>query len=270
MSSDFRKLEEWEELLADHALVGLSSAEKARLGALIDAEVYAQEAPLFEQAAGEIANVAFVAAQSEGAIDSMPEAVRAKVLTKLRRSSGPTAPRPSRAWARPAAPWLLAAAALLLALASWLWRPPATKPMAPLPVASAPPAAVRRGELLTLAGTMRADFKPTSDPAATQASGDVVWHSGLQQGFMRIHGLSPNDPKELQYQLWIFDDERDAAFPVDGGVFDVQRTESGEIVVPIQAKLNVRRAKLFAITVEKPGGVVVSKRERIVLTASST
>jgi hypothetical protein len=54
--------------------------------------------------------------------------------------------------------------------------------------------------------------------------------------------------------------------PVDGGVFDV--TSAGEVIVPISAKLPVSGAVLFAATVEAPGGVVVSKRERIVVTAA--
>ncbi len=82
---------------------------------------------------------------------------------------------------------------------------------------------------------------------------------------MRIRGLAANDPKAAQYQLWIFDGKRDQAHPVDGGVFDVV---DGEVVVPIRAAIQVFEPKLFAVTVERPGGVVVSKRERIVLTAA--
>ncbi len=44
-------------------------------------------------------------------------------------------------------------------------------------------------------------------------------------------------------------------------------SSAGEVVVPILAKLHVDHATLFAVTVERPGGVVVSKRERIVVTA---
>lgn len=83
---------------------------------------------------------------------------------------------------------------------------------------------------------------------------------------MRFVGLAVNDPRQLQYQLWIFDKNRDQAFPVDGGVFDI--TPAGEVIAPITAKLPVGEPMLFAVTVEKPGGVVVSKRERIVVTAA--
>jgi hypothetical protein len=52
---------------------------------------------------------------------------------------------------------------------------------------------------------------------------------------------------------------------LDGGVFDIPTT--GEVIVPINAKLQVREPFMFAITIEKPGGVVVSSRERLPLLA---
>ena len=98
-------------------------------------------------------------------------------------------------------------------------------------------------------------------------AGDVVWSDQRNSGFMRIDGLETNDPTVSQYQLWIFrgTDPGAEPHPVDGGVFDV--LEAGEVIVPIDAKLDVGSAGLFAVTVEKPGGVVVSGRERIVAVA---
>ena len=87
-----------------------------------------------------------------------------------------------------------------------------------------------------------------------------------QKGYMRFRGLAKNDPRVAQYQLWIFDKTRDDTYPVDGGVFDVDK-DTGDVIVPIRAKINVNEATLFAVTIERPGGVVVSKRERIVVTA---
>ncbi|MEO0662868.1 MAG: hypothetical protein AAFZ87_15130, partial [Planctomycetota bacterium] len=80
-------------------------------------------------------------------------------------------------------------------------------------------------------------------------------------------GLGVNDPEVAQYQLWIFRGQDPAAepHPVDGGVFDV--TTDGGVVVPIDAKIAVGSAGLFAVTVEEPGGVVVSERESIVAVA---
>lgn len=82
---------------------------------------------------------------------------------------------------------------------------------------------------------------------------------------MRFRSLAVNDPTKEQYQLWIFDKNQSEATPIDGGVFDI--TES-DAVVPIDAKLRVNDAYLFAVTIEKPGGVVVSSRERLPLLAT--
>jgi len=132
-------------------------------------------------------------------------------------------------------------------------------------LAAAPSA--RRAALLAAADdVIRREWSATGDPAAPDAGGDVVWSSDAQAGFMRFRGLAPNDPTENQYQLWIFDATRDERHPVDGGVFDVDPA-TGEVVVPIRAKLPVREPTLFAVTVERPGGVVVSSRERIALVA---
>ena len=160
------------------------------------------------------------------------------------------------------AAWVAAAACFALAAGAVLWARgrDAGSPTSPSPaearaalLASAPDAA-------TLAWSL------TGDPAASAASGDVVWSPSKQRGYMRFVGLAPNDPARTQYQLWIFDKLRDQAFPVDGGVFDVSST--GEVIVAISPKLRVSDATLFAVTVELPGGVVVSKRERIVVTAA--
>jgi len=66
-----------------------------------------------------------------------------------------------------------------------------------------------------------------------------------------------------QYQIWIFDGARDKRFPVDGGVFDVPANTT-DVVIPIRAELMVHKPAAFAVTVEKPGGVVVSGREHVV------
>ena len=79
----------------------------------------------------------------------------------------------------------------------------------------------------------------------------------------RFVGLKPNDPAQHQYQLWIFDGDRDQRYPVDGGVFNVP-ANADQVVVPIRAQLTVHEAKAFAVTIEQPGGVVVSGREHVV------
>jgi anti-sigma-K factor RskA len=98
--------------------------------------------------------------------------------------------------------------------------------------------------------------------------GEVVWSTAKQQGFMTFEGLPPNDPTKEQYQLWIFDPSQSDKTPIDGGVFDVAST--GEVIVPIDPKLRPAGPVMFAITIEKPGGSVVSSRERLVLIAKPT
>lgn len=178
--------------------------------------------------------------------------------------------------------WLVAAACIVLAAIAWLTRQPAPIANVP-PVPSVPPSvrppdvpptptpppsiAQLREKLLARADAVKAEWTPTKDPAAKGATGDLVWSPVEQKGFMRFHGLASNDPTKTQYQLWIFDKAQDQKTPVDGGVFDVEAS-TGDVIVPISAKLHVVDPTLFAVTVEKPGGVVVSKRERIVVTAA--
>ena len=104
-----------------------------------------------------------------------------------------------------------------------------------------------------------------------QARGDIVWDARQQRGFMRFKTLPANDPTKEQYQLWIFDVAQDERYPIDGGVFDIgaatRDPAGGDYIVPIQAKLHVDRPTMFAITIEKPGGVVVSSREQLPLLA---
>ena len=116
-------------------------------------------------------------------------------------------------------------------------------------------------------GTVQIAWAPPEIEGYEQVTGDVVWNNELQQGFMRLSGLPTNVPTEAQYQLWIVDPSCDQR-PIDGGVFDV--LESGEVIVPIDAKLIVNTPQAFAITLEQPGGVVVSDGPLLVVAAPST
>ena len=91
--------------------------------------------------------------------------------------------------------------------------------------------------------------------------GEVIWSDEKQEGYMKFKGLPVNDDSKEQYQLWIFENAKLEEHPKDGGVFDV--TKDGEVIIPIDAKLKVSSPKAFAVTIEKPGGVVVSGREKI-------
>jgi hypothetical protein len=169
--------------------------------------------------------------------------------------------------------WLAAAACLVLAIFGWERSPPSLPPVtvvAPPPVAPPPPAQPspptameERAALLAKTDTLKIPLGATKDPAASGVTGDVVWDPATQRGFLHFAGLAPNDPAIHQYQIWIFDAGRDKRYPVDGGVFDVP-ANAGDVVIPIRAALMVRKPAAFAVTVEKPGGVVVSGREHVV------
>ncbi len=155
--------------------------------------------------------------------------------------------------------WLAAAAMLAVVV-----REP-REIVAPLPVVST--AAMLHDSLAASdSSSVQLAWTATGDSTALAAEGDVVWSGGAQRGVMRIVGLAPNDRSKWQYQLWIFDKKRDQRYPVDGGVFDIP-AGSREVYVPIDARVPVDEATLFAVTIEPAGGVVVSTRERIALTA---
>lgn len=241
------------DLAADRALGELSSEEQRELDALL-AE-HGDDALLeLELAAAEL-ELGHFDDLDEQAAEPLPAALRARLVsegealvsarTPARLPTSTPAPRPTSA-----APWLLAAAAAVLAVVGW-W-----------PRASGP------SDTLQLYATLRADPSAiVHDWAATEhspgAGGEVVWSQDRQRGVMSIRGLFANDPTIEQFQLWIIDGTQE--HPIDGGVFDVV---GDEVLIPIDAKLAVADPKAFAVTVEKPGGVVVSAQERVVLLAA--
>lgn len=147
--------------------------------------------------------------------------------------------------------WAVAAAAIVLAIAAWMFdfsSGPAGQPQLS--------AVGQRAALIDAADdVITTAWAPPASAAYAKVRGDVVWSDSRQEGYMRLTGMPVNDPDQVQYQLWIVDPGRDK-HPVDGGVFDI--TAEGEVIVPIRAKLAVDKPTIFAITVEKPGGVVVS------------
>lgn len=170
--------------------------------------------------------------------------------------------------------WLAAAACLVLAVIGW-----ERSPAPPAPVAETPPAAIlpaehpppptppptpaeERAALLAKSDSLKVSLGATKDPAAAGVTGDVVWDPVTQRGFLHFSGLQANDPAVHQYQIWIFDAGRDKRYPVDGGVFDVP-ANSSDVVIPIRAALIVRKPAAFAVTLEKPGGVVVTDRQHV-------
>jgi hypothetical protein len=178
------------------------------------------------------------------------------------------APRPA---SRPWFGWLgwavaaVACAALGFQVATTrLVQAPISATATPLPTAAPPTPSVAemREQLVASTSSMvRASWAPGNMKDLKELSGDVVWSDEKQAGYMRFRGLPVNDAATTTYQLWIFDQTQDKATPIDGGTFDVN--SDGEVIVPINAKLKAVKPEMFAITLEKAGGVVVSKREKI-------
>ena len=178
-----------------------------------------------------------------------------------------------RATSRPKWLGLATAASLLLAVLGWWPRlvtvvstqePAITRE----PAVTPEPTLAEKRETLLAKGTavVQSAWSSTADPASQGVAGDVVWDNESQTGYLRFTGLAANDPGTFQYQLWIFDATQDERYPIDGGVFDIPAGQT-EVVIPIDSKIAVSSPQMFAVTMEKPGGVVVSGREHIVALA---
>lgn len=165
--------------------------------------------------------------------------------------------------------WAVAAAACL-ALALNLYTSRQQSPMVqggaptPTPEEKLTPAQERQRLIDTASDLARGNWG-AGNVKELSPTGDIVWSDAKQAGYMKLTGLPVNDPNKETYQLWIFDETQDDKTPIDGGTFSVN--SAGEVIIPINAKLQPKNTKMYAITVEKPGGVVVSKREKIVALA---
>ncbi len=275
MNSDAQHPSRLSDLLADEATVGLDSAERAELDAMIAAAGLDQDREALEFAAAAL-DVGI--AQSECRFEPLPQRLRTQLLddaaalaaepaeiagriepvpatleSRTRPDTG-TGPAPLLRWAG----WFAAAACLVLAVLAWM------PSFSPSPGAIAPELA-RERLLETPDGIVRASWTPVqSEWIDGEETGDVVWSQERHEGYMRFTGLAANDPTELQYQLWIFqDDPAVEASPVQGGVFNVEPGET-ECVVAIEPGIRLAKAPIaFAITCERPGGVWVSDRSRL-------
>lgn len=248
-----------EELLVQRATEGLSAEETAELAAL-----GAEDDMSFDLAVAAL-DIA----------TTRPEPLPSHLLERILVSTGATTSAPrsiAQAPRRRRSEWLAFTTAgfgLAAAAAAVLWattRPPEVKFKERVATPVAKSAKEERLALLKAQDAQAIPWTPTKDPAGQSARGDIVWSSARQEGFVKIEGLAANDPKRAQYQLWIFDKNRDDKFPVDGGVFDV--AANGEAIIRIAPTLRVDEPVLFAVTLERAGGVVVSNRERIVITAT--
>jgi len=264
------------ELLADEAIFGLSDSEKQEFDVLKTEFPELAKDKSFEIAASSINLV------ETDLREKIPHNLQVKILNDADKffdsrdakentvgskskngetSSTKTKNQPFWQWLG----WAVAGAACI-ALVANIWVTQQTNQetvdgrnpvQTPTP---APDIKAERRVLLAKAGVIQTNWSPVQKDE--KISGDVIWSDSEQKGYMRLKGLPVNDKNKQTYQLWIFDKNQDEKTPVDGGIFDVER--DGEIIVPINAKLRIKDPKMFAVTVEKPGGVVVSKREKIV------
>lgn len=257
------------DLLVQLETEGLAPADSHELDELLAGTPGAQRDALAPAAAAltlavRLPNEPMPAALQAKLIAQGRSALRQATMDKVVPLARPTQLAPAR---KSSFGWYAAAASLLLAVAAW-W--PRLADQAPDAVSGPTPVLTLAEQRAALVGSgetlIRQAWTATEDQAASGLAGDVVWNPASQTGYMRFTGLAANDATSEQYQLWIFDGTRDERYPVDGGVFDVPAGAT-EVVVPIRARLPVREAALFAVTVESSGGVVVSTRERIVALA---
>jgi hypothetical protein len=262
---------QWSEILAGHVLGDLTTEEQAILNGQSLTEHDQQALRELETT---MARVQLIFQNEQ---EPMPEPLRSQIIRDakqhLHRTEGSTEsenqapatvlpdssvgrPPSSRLGIREAIAWMACAAALLVAFSFWNSKPN---------VQLASSLTEMRSKLMDAPDLIKVPWSDGKHPFPKQVDGDVVWSNELQSGYMRFVQMPSNDPTEHQYQLWIIDPERDDE-PIDGGVFDIS-TES-EVIVPINAKLPVLKPVAFAITIEKPGGVVVSTQERLPLLAA--
>jgi len=247
-------------LLVKRATSGLTDEERATLSRLLDAAGH-NDSDELDLAAAAIA-AATAVAQAE--TTSMPAELKAKILNDAPDYVGSAAedeahdelaerrkPRQRRQvdWG-----WAAAAALAVAFIGTQLIDAPSPDPVD------------AREALLAADDTLRLAWGASDAPGFAEVEGDVVWSDRRQEGYLTLANIPANDPAVAQYQLWVVDPDRDDE-PVDGGVFDVP-AGADRVVIPINAKLRVNDPVAFAITRERPGGVVVSN-EPLLLVASA-
>ena len=249
------------DLLEKRAVYGLTEEEQKQLD-----ELEGRDDMSFELTASAITLAEL------GHIEEMPANLRAKLVADaneffVEHSENKAVAEPLMETSEPRLGilswlgWALAAAAIIaLAINVWLTRTEAPRQIVrPIETPTPPPKQLTpeqmREQLLT-SGTelAQAEIGPGTVKEIAPA-GDFVWSDEKQVGYVRVSGLPKNDPTKQTYELWIFDETQDPKTPINGGTFDV--SADGEVVVPIDASLHVKNPKVFAISIEKPGGVVV-------------
>ncbi|MEL6104426.1 MAG: anti-sigma factor [Planctomycetota bacterium] len=259
-TADLNENREQLELLAGYVLGDLNEEESERLETILSNNETRQLLWELERTAATVQVVSPAAEESmpDHVADRIRESARALLQSDQRNTPVAEGPRvevakPTAAPLRELVAWFCAAACLIFAFS------------VAQPYESETSLAQSRSKLLATPDVVLVDWAAAKTPFDAPVEGDVVWDNDSQTGFMRFVDMPVNDPTVEQYQLWIIDPDRDDE-PIDGGVFDI--TESGEVLVEINAKLAVINPAAFAITIEKPGGVVVSTQDRLPLIAA--
>jgi hypothetical protein len=273
------------DLLTKKAVYGLDDVEQQQFDAL-DPEAAEIEFRSLEKTAAAISMVGIetdeplpahlssrIAANADrfvGAAEAETASAWSQTRSRTIESNDVFTDEPTRSWFSWFG-WAVAAAACVALIANlWLTRLQPNIDVA----GNQPPAngqtslttAELRDEMLHAAtDVIQAAWAVGNVKGITQLVGDVVWSDQRQAGYMRFRGLPVNNAGRETYQIWIFDKTRDPNHPIDGGTFDV--SADGEIVIPINPKLKAQKPEMFAVTVEKPGGVVVSTQEKVAATA---
>lgn len=257
-----KQFPDWEEdvtLELAAAAIGLSHLEiKDELPAGLRMKIFASADEYFEKREEPQKVLSFTPRVGVNTNSAATESVRNIVEVKTRIS-----PWQWLGWA------FAAAACVVLAVTLLTTRPNQTPEIVKTPETIQTPQPEltieqKREQLLTSA--IDAVKIPLTNPKnEKEVVGDMVWSNAEQKGYAHFTNLPVNDAAQETYQLWIVDEMRDAKTPLSGGVFNVSKT--GEVIVPVNVQLPVTKPKMIAVTVEKPGGVVVSKQEKVVALA---
>ena len=247
------------DLLCKKAVYGLDAGEEKQLADLQRESGGKEESLSFELTAAAI-GVASVDAHEE-----MPAALRERIIADADKyvgvSDASDVPISVRGSGEPVRGslfnwlgWAFAAAACIALSLNIFYTRQKTD------IVNLTPAQMREQLIASGQPLARANWGP-GQMSDVRPSGDVVWSDATQTGYIRVSGLPKNDPAKETYQLWIVAENQDPKTPVDGGTFDI--ATDGEVVIPINAKVKAMNPQGFAITIEKPGGVPVSKGEKV-------
>lgn len=270
------------ELLADQTLFGLSAKERMEL------EELKKQFPDWEEDVSLELAAAAIGLSNLDIEDDLPASLRSKIFAdadgfftqsehsqEIINSNVPVfesianrfEPEPVR---QPIWQWLgwAFAAAACVALAFTLWTTSSRQQPEVVKIPSVnqtPPlqlsAEQERARLLTTASDA-VKISLTDPKNAKEIVGEMVWSNSMQKGYARFNRLPVNDTSKETYQLWIVDETQNPKTPVSGGVFNISKT--GEVIIPIDPQLTIKKPAAIAVTAEKPGGVVVSAQEKVV------